>query len=171
MIRLEPLTAAHQLEKFRSGNSAVDAYLIRDALREQNEERTRVFVVVDTEENSSRPVGYFALSLTGYYVPVLDENRTPQEEESFVNLVELTFLARDLTRRGQGLGDFLLVEALERVAQISRCAGGPGVILRTTKEGLALYERFDFLWINRSENYLFLPISDVRRIVTPDSNS
>jgi hypothetical protein len=75
MIRIQPLTSVHKTERFRSGNSAIDTYLIRDALREQNEEKTRVFVAVDTREDATRPVGYFALILTGYYIPTLSRGR------------------------------------------------------------------------------------------------
>lgn len=166
MIRIEALTEAHQTASFRSGNSAIDTYLIRDALREQNEEKTRVFVAVDTAGDITLPIGYFALILTGYYIPCIDETRLPHaDDEMYLHLVELTFLARSQSWRGRGLGDFLMIEALRRVAAVSQYVGGPGVVLRTSREGRTLYERFECIEIDPAENYLFLPIADVRRMM------
>lgn len=167
MIVLHPLAARHDLSQFQCENAALAHYLRRDALKEQESNQARVYVAVDTSDDD-RLVGYFSLSATGFYIPALANDTA---SETFLYPVLLAFLARDSAWRGRGLGDFLLVEALKQAAEAAERIGLPGILLRTTKQGAALYERFGFVWIDRSDNYLYLPMGDVRTVAQSSGKS
>ena len=169
MIIFQALTARHDTSRFRSSLSALDTYLQRDALREQEDGTSRVFVLV--EEDATHPIGYFALTATGCFIPAVTPDRQPVPPERFLYPVLLAFLARDLAWRGRGLGDVLLLEALKQAEQASRHVGFPGILLNTTKEGALLYERFGFVWIDRQDSYLYLPMNDIRAILTSTKNT
>jgi ribosomal protein S18 acetylase RimI-like enzyme len=168
VIPLETLTAQHDISQFRCGNSALDNYLRREALKEQQNHFARVFVAVDPDADGKRAIGYLSLSATGYYIPG-SANRS--HSDTFLYPVFLAFLARDSAWRGKGLGDFLLVEALKQAAAAAEHIGLPDILLRTTKEGTSLYERFGFVWIDRDDDYLYLPMGEACRIASSAERS
>ena len=158
----EPLTEQHDLSRFRSGNSMLDSYLRREALKEQRGDLSRIFVVIDAQESPTRPVGFYALKTTSYYVPLLD-SLAPSGTHLWP--AEIGCLARDLSQRGKGLGGLLVMDALRQVDRASQHIGLPGVFLNATKEGVALYESFGFLRVDASNPDYYLPMSHVRKIL------
>ena len=142
-------------------------YLQQDALEEQKSDLARIYVAIDSEKDD-RPIGYFSLSATGYYIPALTD---VVRSETFLYPAFLAFLAHNSAWRGRGLGDFLLIEALKHAAEAAEHIGLPGLLLQTTKEGAALYERFGFVWIDRADSYLYLPMKDVRAIIFPSGRN
>ena len=162
MILFEALTAQHDLSRFHSGNSRLDTYLRQEALKEQSGDLARVFIAIDTEEDPQRPVGYIALKTTGVFVSSLP---LPIPSDTFLNPAEIAYLARDVTWRGKGLGEILLLEAMDRIERLSPEIGLPGIFLTATKEGATLYERLFFQRIDPDEMDYYLPMVAVREIL------
>ncbi len=165
MILFEELTARHDLSRFRSGNSVLDSYLKREALARQKAGEVRVFVLIDTEEDEDRPLGYIALAATSAYVPTPHPESDAIPHETFQYLALVAFLARDISWRGRGLGEILLLEALRQCVQAAQCIGLPGVFLEATKDGAALYERFGFVRVEEGQSYMYLPMSKAQALV------
>ncbi len=140
----------------------LDSYLQRDAQKEIDGNLARVFVAVDVDDDKNRPVGYIALKTTGYLVPALD---SPVPSDTFLYPAEIGCLARDISWRGRGLGEALLLEALKRIERAAREIGLPGVFLTATGEGAVLYERFQFQRIDDSDPDYYLPMIAVRELL------
>lgn len=145
---------------FRSGNTALDDYLVRDALRETQEDIDRSFIGLLESDGQIQIAGYFTLSTTyQFFAPA------PNAVEDNLYLAKLSCLARTENLRGQRIGDVLLVRALCHVAEASKYLALRGVWLTATAEGIPLYERFGFvrLYPDRpTQREFFLPIHQVR---------
>lgn len=59
-----------------------------------------------------------------------------------VPLVELMWLARDQSWKGESVGTFLMVSAIEIVAQVSYLVGFIGLYLNATSASAPFYEKF-----------------------------
>ena len=84
--------------------------------------------------------------------------------------MELSYLARHINRRKQGMGDILLTRALRHVADAAEWVGIAGVSLAFTQEGKPLYEKFGFGEHPYGEWLLLLFISDIRAIVAAQTS-
>jgi ribosomal protein S18 acetylase RimI-like enzyme len=140
----------------------LDAYLKNDALKEQYDSISRVFVAIDTEEDPDRVIGYFSLKTAGFFIPALTGEDGSVPSDTYLHTAEIGCLARDITMHGKGLGDILLTAALTYIEEASQRIGLPGVLLNSTQEGSKLYERFGFIWIDRVDRFLYLPMKNVR---------
>jgi predicted GNAT family N-acyltransferase len=74
-------------------------------------------------------------------------------------------LARDLTYRGKGVGELLLVDALKRSFVMSRQIASAAVIVDARDEkAQKFYQDFGFIRFPDSEKRLFLPMATVERL-------
>jgi predicted GNAT family N-acyltransferase len=79
-------------------------------------------------------------------------------------------LARDLTRRGQGVGELLLLDALKRALAMSRDIASAAVVV-DAKDNKAhrFYQDFGFISFPNSKKRLFLPMVTIERLFPPAS--
>lgn len=74
-------------------------------------------------------------------------------------------LARDLTYRGKGVGELLLVDALKRSLVMSRQIASAAVIVDAKDEkARKFYQDFGFIPFPESQRRLFLPMATVERL-------
>lgn len=74
-------------------------------------------------------------------------------------------LARDLTYRGKGVGELLLVDALKRSLVMSRQIASAAVIVDPKDEKAhKFYQDFGFIPFPESPKRLFLPMATVERL-------
>jgi predicted GNAT family N-acyltransferase len=74
-------------------------------------------------------------------------------------------LARDLTCRGKGVGELLLVDALKRSLVMSRQIASAAVIVDAKDEKAhKFYRDFGFIPFPESQKRLFLPMATVERL-------
>jgi ribosomal protein S18 acetylase RimI-like enzyme len=165
VIEIELLAMRHDATQFQSGNAMLDSYIKRDALKEQVGNIARIFVAVDTETAPDKVLGYFALKTSGFFIPALVGEHGSVPSDTFLHPAEIACLARDMTMRGSGLGNILLTAAFVRIEEASQRVGLPSILLNSTQEGVPLYERFGFMWIDRVDKFLYVPMRKVRERV------
>ena len=74
-------------------------------------------------------------------------------------------LARDLTFRGQGVGDLLLTDALKVALAISRKIASAAVLVDAKNpKARAFYTEFGFMTFPDTERRLFLPMATVEQL-------
>jgi len=74
-------------------------------------------------------------------------------------------LARDLTYRGKGVGELLLVDALKRSLVMSRQIASAAVVVEAKDEKAhRFYRDFGFIPFPESDRRLFLPMATVERL-------
>jgi len=153
----------HDVSLFDCQNTYLNYYLKEKALEETTHDLSRTFVLLD-RITSSKPalVGYFTLRADSYYF-----STGGSQDQTIIPVVELIALARHISRRGEGIGDYLLIEALRNVVEAAEHIGIAGIHLSYTAEGKTLYERYNFgQHPSYGAHLLFLPITHIRQIVS-----
>jgi len=125
----------------------MDRWFRRFAKRSQRDSLTRVFVLVDTGETTTKlPVlGYFALSMASVEVAGLNESDRQGLPRYPVPAVLLTRLAISASRQGHGLGRALMVKASQKAVLASEAVAARLFVVDALNEQAAgFYERFGF---------------------------
>lgn len=106
-----PLTAAHDLSKFNSGEPTLDTWLRQRALKNSEILATKTYVTCPS--GSRRVVGYYAVCM-GQILNREGTGSMRRNMPQFIPAVILGRLAVDATCQGMGLGRALLADAVNR---------------------------------------------------------
>lgn len=143
----ELLTAAHDLERFDSGEAETDLWLRSNALRAQRQgsARTRVLVQV----GDARVFGFYAIAPHNTHREDL-----PSAAAGGLRVVPgylIAQLAVDRSLQGQGIGGDLLRDALETVVAAAGAVGGRLVVVDAVNEDVVtFYEHHGFVRVGSS---------------------
>jgi predicted GNAT family N-acyltransferase len=162
---IEPLGAHHNRAAFSCGNASLDDFIKTKARKENELGYCAVFILV--EEQGSQPiVGYYSLSSHSVTVEGIDAvSRKKLPKYPVVPTALIGRLARDLRFRGQGVGQFLLVDALKRALQSSEQVGSHAVTVDAIDdEAIAFYAKYGFVPLIGHKNRLFLPMASIKRL-------
>ena len=157
---IERLSRAHDRSGFDSGNAPLDVFL-RTLVR-QYEKRNlgRTFVLV--RPGSPRVLGYHTLasgSISFENLPRTAARKLPGHPAPVVLLARL---AVDRSVRGQGLGERLLLDALDRALTLSRSLGVHAVEVHAI-DGNArrFYRMYGFVPLRDRDAHLDMPIATI----------
>lgn len=161
---IEPLAKDHDRADFSSGNEELDRYLKNQARQDARRNVAAPFVLV--EEGGKAVWGYYTLSALG-----IDPGDLPADiarklpRYPVVPATLLGRLAVDTRLRGQGLGEFLLMDALQRAFEQSDQIAASAVVVDAI-DGAArrFYLHFDFLPFSERRDRLFLPMKTLARL-------
>lgn len=143
MLKIQPLTGHHDRTRFDSASAALDRWLRETAGQHQEKNLSKTFVAV-SEEDPERILGFYALTVcevaSGDLPPSL-ARRLPRTLPG----VRLGKLAVDRSVQGQGLGEILLVNAIERTRSIMTQVGIHALFVDAKDERAAkFYRHFGF---------------------------
>ncbi len=161
MLALAPenvcaLEKSHDRKSFDCGNESLNRYL-REQARQDAEKRVAAPFVL-TQPDSSVVLGFYTLSAS--IIPVAElppelMKRLPRYGQLPVTL--LGRLAVDRSVGGQGVGEFLLVDALRRSLEAAQHIGAMAVVVDAKDEQAAsFYRHFDFQPFQQTPLRLFL---------------
>lgn len=162
-FQVETLGRQHDRRGFRCACAPLEEYLRRRALQDQRKRIAICHVLVAPDE-PTRVLGYYTLS--GYTVHLTDlpadaSARLPRYPDVPAALLGRLAVAQD--RRGQGLGELLLMDAMHRC--FTRVASQMGVHALVTHAkndtAAAFYRRYDFVSLPATPLTLFLPMSTI----------
>ena len=145
-IVLADKSHARLMQRFRSGNAALDMFLHGSMPFDEGFGRTYLWLTDDGDAIC----GYYNLS-TGYIEMTEGQHRTRAGGSIHINCFAL-----DESWRGQvvsetptggrvTLADVLLVDCLNRILELRNYIGFSFITLCATKEGKSLYDRNNFL--------------------------
>jgi predicted N-acetyltransferase YhbS len=163
---IEPLDPArHRRDEFDCGVTALNDYL-KTRARKEMEAGVAVCFVAVPENQLGKIAGYYTLSAaTIQRAELVDEKllkKLPRYPDFPATL--LGRLARSLDFRGQGLGDRLMVSAMERVVSGSREIASWAMITDPKDEkAAAFYSEFGFLPLNESR--MMMPMGRIREFL------
>lgn len=159
-----PLEKAHDRKSFDCGNEDLNRYLREQA--RQDAERRVAAPFVFLQPGSPAVLGFYTLSAS--IIPV-DElppdlmNRLPRYGQLPVTL--LGRLAVDRSVAGQGVGEFLLVDALLRSLEAAQQIAAMAVIVDAKDERAErFYRHFDFQPFQQTPLRLFLPMGQIAKL-------
>jgi len=163
--RVEALDPSkHRREEFRCEAPELTEFLRTRARKEMEARASACFVLVPLDD-SGRIAGYYTLSAAEVVSAELPEalaKKLPRYRSLPATL--LGRLARDITFRGQGLGDRLMVDALARALAGSAEIGSIAVVTdpKDQRAG-AFYQGFGFIGLN--DGRMILPMKDIARLL------
>lgn len=161
--RVEPLSGGHERKQFCCGQAPLDTYIQKYARQHARKDFGRTFVAV--LPGTKQVLGYYTLSSSSVafdHAPPPLQKRLPRYP---IPCALLGKLAVDQTVSGRGLGSFLLMDALRRVAEI----GGEMAIFAVEVYALdraakSFYRQYGFQEFQDHPHHLFLPMSTIQRL-------
>jgi GNAT superfamily N-acetyltransferase len=150
-IRIDVLGRHHRalLDDFRNQHQSLVDYLRRFALRHAEKDLlARTFLAIDSSADAERLAGYFTLATASVERTTVDPIESLTRLPGFpIPAVLLARLAVDERAQGQGLGRYLLEEALGMTLQLVR--NGPVAFRLFVTDAIdetaaRFYERFGF---------------------------
>ena len=141
-VQIQPLSSTHNCKGFDCGTPPLNKWLVEMANQQQKKNIARTFVLVD-DSAPETVLGFYTLAVsevngTNFPNPKKYPNRVP--------VARLGRFAILKSMQGQGLGESLLFNALERVAEISLNAGIAAIVVDAKDTKAAdYYRRYDFL--------------------------
>ena len=161
----EPLTAHHDLSQFASGKIALDDWLKKRALSNQEKGFSAVVVVCDDH----RVAGYYALAPTAVSPVSLPRSARTGQPPDPIPCILLGQLAVDMAYAGKGVGTGLLKHAYARALKAAELIGGRALLVNAVDdEALAFWERREFKQTKDDRYVLFRATASVARSVRPD---
>src|SRR5207253_7128415 len=153
------LTPQHDLEGFDSGVAALDDWLRRHALANEQAGGSRTYVV----RAGGRVVGYYALA-TGAVAPAAAPGRVRRNMPDPVPVMVLGRLAVDRAYQARGLGAGLLRDAILRTVQAAELGGIRAILVHAISEDAKrFYERHGFVVSPIDPMTLMITIADAKR--------
>lgn len=136
----ELLNATHHLDNFDCGEEALNSWLKRNALKNQQNQASRTFVVCQ----NNNVVGFYALaagSVSHQFVSGGLRRNMPDP----IPVVVLGRLAIDLAHQGQKLGAALLKDAVLRASAVSQQVGVKALLVHALNDKVkAFYLNYGF---------------------------
>jgi GNAT superfamily N-acetyltransferase len=138
----EPLTGAHNLDLFDSGEQSLDDWLRRRALRNEASGAARTYVVCTQPGN--RVVAYYCLA-AGAVTHAVAPGRVRRNMPDPIPVMVIGRLAVDRTFQGVGIGQAMLRDAVLRTIQAATIAGIRAILVHAiSAEAREFYQRCGF---------------------------
>ena len=161
---ISPLTKTHERKSFDCGHEDLNRYL-REQARQDAEKRVAAPFVL-TQPGDPKVLGFYTLSSSIIPVDELPPDlmkRLPRYGQLPVTL--LGRLAVDRSAGGQGVGEFLLVDALRRSVEAAQQIAAMAVIVDAKNERAeSFYRHFDFQPFQHTPLRLFLPMTQIAKL-------
>lgn len=126
----------------------------------------RLTVLVET--GSTTVKGFYALSNHTIVCEALPDDQAKGLPQIDMPVVLIGRLAVDRSVQGQGLGEFLLVDALRRAEYLANKIGVRAVEVDAINEAaIRFYQRYGFLSRKDDPRHLFLSMSVIRKLQLP----
>ncbi len=158
------LDKTHNRKAFECEEQQLTDYIKKQVSQDIKKKLAVCFVAIDSDINV---IGYYNLSsesLGREQIPDKYLRKVPQNYNAPVIL--LGRLARNITAKGTGLGEHLLLDALFRAFTLSEeSIGAMAVIVDPMNQfAIKFYEKYGFEQLPDSEK-MFLPMSTIKQII------
>jgi GNAT superfamily N-acetyltransferase len=160
---VDALSSHHDHKSFVCGEAGLDEYIEHYATQDTQRSLTRAFVL--TREGETAVRGYYTLSATHIQRERFPPERARKLPYYPIPAVLLGRLAIAQVLQGEGLGEFLLIDALKRVALASETIGVHAVLVEAINERAAnFYRAIGFIALPDDPRRLFLPLATIRQL-------
>ena len=150
----------HDRNRFNCGTESLNNYLRVMASQQAKKDNTRTFVLEDDNDNR-HIIGFYTLTMTPIDLKALPE-KLQKKYQSSTSGGLIARLAVDDRYKGKGFGEWLLIDALQKLLAASDSVAFPLVIVDAKDGAKHFYERYGFRAFQDAENKLFITIADIR---------
>jgi GNAT superfamily N-acetyltransferase len=166
-LRLERLRREHRRAAFSSGQPAVDEWLAKQALQNQEKHLSVTRVLLDAQGDIA---GFYTLATGQVDFGDLPQDIAKKLPRRALPVAVLAWLGVHQRHHRKGLGTRLLAQALADCHGASETFPFVAVILDCVDEpAKAFYERWDFREMPGRPMRLFLPVSALAKLMAPDA--
>jgi len=159
----EPLGQKHDRAAFSCGVEALDKYLQKQASQDAKKHAAAPFVITPDGKTIA---GYYTLSQYAIDlgdVPEEVATKLPKYPAESATLLGRMAVGNDF--RGKGLGEKLLMDALNRSLKLSEQVASTGIVVDAKdEEGRAFYQKYGFIDLPKVKKRLFLPMGTIERL-------
>ena len=163
MFRIEPISTQHNTKQFDCGEPELNRFLKQFALKNDANDIGRTYVAVRPDK--SDVLGYYTVSSgTVKFNQLPVELKLPKYP---IPTAHIGKLATDLSVQGQGLGEALLFDALERAESASNQIGIKVVeLIALHEKAKSFYLRYGFSELADDSLRLYLHMDTIREVLT-----
>ena len=156
------ISSDHDTSQFQCGEPALDSWLRRRAIQNEESGASRTYVVCV----GKRVVGYYALA-AGAVAHVDAPGRVRRNMPDPVPVMVIGRLALDQSVQGQGVGPALLKDAVLRTLQAAEIAGIRAILVHAISErAKRFYEKWGFVPSPVEPLTLMITVAEARKAVT-----
>lgn len=155
MLHIERLAKHHDKANFDCGNEPLNRYLSQYASQHAKKGLSKTYVLVD-DTTSNHILGFYSISANAYDVEI--KGYPPMK----LPCILLGRLAVASHAKGQGLGHYLVINALEVIKRLSNDVGIAVIVVEL--KGLHLvqfYAQFGFVQTAKDSLTMYLKVSDI----------
>lgn len=161
----EKLSPDHDLSQFHCGEPALDDWLRKRALQNEESGASRTYVVF----LARRVVAYYALAV-GAVAHVDAPGRVRRNMPDPVPVMVIGRLAVDQTAQGQALGPALLRDAVLRTVQAAEIAGIRAILVHAISEhAKRFYEKWGFITSPIEPMTFMITVAEARKTIQAKS--
>jgi GNAT superfamily N-acetyltransferase len=158
-LRIEKLHHGHDLDAFDCGQEALNRFLIRYALQNQQAGASQTYIALADEQIA----GYYTLVVGQVDYDAAPQRLTKGLARHPVPIMLLARLAIAAKWQGKGLGAGLLKDVILRTLQAAEIAGIRAFAVHAKgDQAKAFYEHFDFVPSPTDPYHLFRLLKDIR---------
>jgi GNAT superfamily N-acetyltransferase len=156
---VEPLGTQHNRDAFDCEENSLNEFLKKYARQNDEKGLGRTFVAVKPGDPAI--IGYYTIASGAVSFDTVPE-KLPRYP---IPVAHLGRLAVDKQARGQGMGAFLLIDALRRIAQVADQMGIYAVEVYALNESAKqFYLKYGFTPLEDDPLHLYLPMKKIRKL-------
>lgn len=162
LVSIKNIQQKSQLKKFNCDIDALNEFLSRYALKNDQLGIGKTFVALDNQEKIA---GYFTLATAQVvYQEIPDEYRGKLPKYP-IPALRIARLAVNKELQGKGIGRWLLAQAFIKIVQVADITGIYFIIVDAKKTSKAFYEHYGFHKFNDEELTYFILVDTVRKAI------
>lgn len=157
-------TASFNRKAFSCGNQELDEYLRTFASQDIKRRIARVFVAYIS--GSSDIIGYYTISAASYNKESLPKEMAKKLPYYPVPAVIIGRFAIERTWQGKGLGEYMLMDAMDRILRASQVLAINIVTVDAKDErAKSFYMRYGFIPFPKRPLQLFIPVKTIEKMI------
>jgi len=160
-FRIEPLGPQHDRAAFSCGVPALDSYIQRQARQDRDRDLAAIFILTP---DSKIVAGFYTLSAQSILATDLPEDHARRLPHLPLPMTLLGRMAISQAHHGQGLGEILLMNALERSLLASQEVASWAVIVDAKIGARDFYLKYEFAPLPSQPDRLFLPMKAIGKL-------
>jgi GNAT superfamily N-acetyltransferase len=161
---VQPFAKDHERAGFSCGSPALDDFIRTRVSQYEKRRLGKTFVAVPIA--SKQVIGFYTLAAGGVSFEHLPSDAARKLPKHPVPVVLLARLAVDQAAQGRGLGEGLLLDALQRTLDLSSSLGVHAVEVDALNDrAAAFYRKYGFTPLLDEALHLYLPISTIEEML------